>query len=110
MFGLVVRFDLRPGAGRRFDALTNETVEHIRSSEPGTLIYTCHAVEGDPEARVFYELYRDRAAFDAHERYAHTQRFLRLREQHLAAPPRVEFLTAADGAGAAGLRSLVRNG
>ncbi len=98
VFGLVVRFDLRAGAGPRFDALTNETVESIRSSEPGTLIYTCHAVEGDSDARVFYELYRDREAFEEHERQEHVRRFLKEREQYLTAT-RVEFLALQAGKG-----------
>ncbi|WOI59693.1 putative quinol monooxygenase [Streptomyces fradiae] len=34
--------------------------------------------------RVFYELYADRAAFDAHEAQPHTKRFLAEREQCLA--------------------------
>lgn len=98
MFGLVVRFDLRAGAGPSFDALTSETVERIRTSEPGTLIYTWHAVEGEPDARVFYELYRDREAFEAHERQEHVRRFLKEREQYLTAT-RVEFLVLQAGKG-----------
>src|SRR5205809_961757 len=61
--GLVVRFALKHGAGDAFDRLTSETVEQIRAHEPGTLLYAVHRVEGDPDARLFYELYRDRAAF-----------------------------------------------
>jgi quinol monooxygenase YgiN len=34
---------------------------------------------------VFYELYRDRQAFEAHERQEHVRRFLKGREQYLAA-------------------------
>src|SRR4029453_9783009 len=92
MFGLVVRFNLKGGSGPDFDRLTEETVTGIRAAEPGTLIYACHEVEDDPDARVFYELYQDRSAFDAHEQQPHVRRFLAEREQYLAAPPRVEFL------------------
>jgi quinol monooxygenase YgiN len=98
VFGLVVRFDLKAGAGPSFDVLTNETVERIRTSEPGTLIYACHAVEGESDARVFYELYRDREAFEAHERQEHVRRFLKEREQYLTAT-RVEFLALQAGKG-----------
>jgi quinol monooxygenase YgiN len=98
VFGLVVRFDLRVGSGPGFDALTNETVERIRSSEPGTLIYTCHTVEGESDARVFYELYRDREAFEEHERQEHVRRFLSEREQYLTGT-RVEFLALQAGKG-----------
>ena len=93
MFGLVVRFDLVPGAGLAFDALVQETLEEIHLREPRTLIYACHDVEGAPYSRLCYELYEDRAAFDEHEAGNHVRRFLAEREQYLAAPPRVEFLT-----------------
>jgi quinol monooxygenase YgiN len=85
MFGLSVRFtckDMESAEG--FDALVAETVPQIRQHEPGTLVYAVHSVEGKPLERVFYELYRDRAAFDAHEGQAHTRRFLAEREQYLA--------------------------
>jgi quinol monooxygenase YgiN len=82
-FGLVVRFTLAPGAGERFDSLVAETVGQIRMSEPGTLFYACHRVEGEPSQRIFYELYRDRAAFEEHEAQDHVKRFLRDREQYL---------------------------
>jgi quinol monooxygenase YgiN len=82
-FGLVVRFALKQGAGEAFDRLTSQTVEQIRAHEPGTLVYAVHRVEGDPDARLFYELYRDRAAFDYHEAQPHTRTFLAERGQYL---------------------------
>ena len=98
MFGLVVRFDLRPGAEDGFDRLAAETLAGIKGSEPGTLLYLCHVVDGSPHARVFYELYRDRAAFDEHEGQPHVKRFLAEREQFIA-NTRVEFLGPTDGKG-----------
>ena len=103
MFGLVVRFNLKGGSGPAFDKLTDETLAAIRTAEPGTLVYACHEVDGDVDARVFYELYQDRAAFDAHEEQPHVQRFLAEREDYLAGPPRVEFLSLR---GAAGVPSI----
>ena len=99
MFGLVVRFDLKGGSGQDFDKLTEETVTGIRATEPGTLVYACHEVEDDPDARVFYELYQDRSAFDAHEQQPHVRRFHAEREQYMAAAPRVEFMRLRTGAG-----------
>ena len=99
MFGLVVRFDLEAGGAVGFDQLVEETAPLIRAQEPGTLIYACHTVEGEPNARIFYELYRERAAFEEHERQAHVMRFLAERERYFAGPPRVEWLTFQDGKG-----------
>lgn len=92
MFALVVRFDLKDeDAAASFDRLAAETLLGIEAQEPGTLVYATHRVEGEPLARVFYEFYRDRAAFEEHERQPHTLRFLAEREQYLS-DVRVEFL------------------
>ena len=83
-FGLVVRFRLKDGAEAGFDQLVSETVEQIRAAEPGTLVYACHLVPAEPASRIFYELYRDRVAFDEHERQTHTRRFLAERDRYVA--------------------------
>jgi len=100
MFGLVVRFTLKDGVAADFDRLVEMTVSEIHQHEPGTLIYAAHEVEGEPNVRVFYELYRDRSAFDDHERQAHTRRFLTERERYLSGPPQVDFLALQTAAGA----------
>jgi quinol monooxygenase YgiN len=99
MFALTVRFYLRDAeAVAGFDRLVAEMVPLIRSGEPGTLIYAVHRVKDAPLSRVFYELYRDRAAFDAHEGQPHVRRFLAERERYLTGV-RVEFLDAPVGKG-----------
>lgn len=77
MHTLIVRFDLPDAAAaERFDELTAATVPLIRSREPGTLTYQPYTVEGEPLARVFFEVYRDREAQAEHERHPHTAEFL----------------------------------
>ncbi|MGH3981120.1 MAG: putative quinol monooxygenase [Pseudonocardiaceae bacterium] len=93
-FGLVVKFTLLPGHEEVFDQLVSETLRGIRDREPGTLIYTAHRVRDAPSERLFYELYRDREAFDAHQEEPHVRRFLTEREQHLERVE-VDFLTVA---------------
>ncbi len=95
-FALVVRFTVRPGNESAFDELVNVTTAGIRAHERGTLIYACHHVEGAPRERIFYELYANRAAFDAHEAQPHTRHFLASREALLESA-KVDFLTLADG-------------
>ena len=97
MFGLVVRFDLHDEAATsHFDDLVGETLPEIYANEPGTQLYVVHSVEDAPNSRLFYELYVDRAAFDAHESQPHVKRFLREREQYISSL-RVEFLRRIDG-------------
>lgn len=86
-YALTVRFSLRDAeAAQQFDALVARTAEGIRA-EVGTLAYVVHEPVGEPLVRVFYELYADRDAFQAHEGQAHTRHFLKARE---------EFLTSTD--------------
>jgi quinol monooxygenase YgiN len=95
-FALVVRFTVRPGSEEAFDTLTAATTAAIRASEPGTLVYACHRVDQAPQQRIFYELYRNRAAFDTHEEQPHVRRFLQAREA-LLEDVAVDFLSLADG-------------
>ncbi|WP_306364827.1 putative quinol monooxygenase [Nocardia sp. CC227C] len=98
MFALVVRFNLHAEATAAFDELVAETVKGIIEHEPGTLVYATHTVEGEPLARVFYEVYADRAAFEEHERQPHTKHFLSKREEFVDSF-RVEFLSPASDKG-----------
>jgi quinol monooxygenase YgiN len=83
-YGLVVRFTARDtAAAAGFDRLAAETLEGIRSQEPGTLVYVNHVPVDEPNVRVFYELYEDREAFDRHEEQPHVKRFLAERGQYL---------------------------
>jgi quinol monooxygenase YgiN len=102
MFGLCVRFTCKDQASAEaYDRLVAETVEGIKASEPGTLVYACHLVEGQPLQRIFYELYRDRRAFEAHETAPHTRRYLDQRDQYLARTE-VNWLTLQTGKGTGG--------
>jgi quinol monooxygenase YgiN len=96
-FGLVVRFELHYGHEEAFDALTAETVASIRASEPGTMVYLTHTERESPDVRVFYELYRSEAAFQAHEESEHVRRFLAERQQHLRHDPEVWWVAPSNG-------------
>jgi len=95
-FALMVRFTVRQGSEAAFDTLVAQTAAGIRESEPGTLVYACHAVQDQPRQRIFYELYRDRPAFEAHEASPHTRRFLADRTAMLESTD-VDFLDLTDG-------------
>jgi quinol monooxygenase YgiN len=102
MFGLCVRFTCKDQASAEaYDRLVAETVEAIKASEPGTLVYATHTVEGQPLQRIFYELYRDRAAFEAHEASSATRHYLEQRDQYLASTE-VDWLTLQTGKGTDG--------
>ncbi|WP_343069438.1 putative quinol monooxygenase [Streptomyces olivoverticillatus] len=92
-----MRFILRDAAATAaFDELVSQTLDGIRKHEPGTLLYVSHGVPGEPEQRVFYEMYRDRAAFEVHERQPHIRHFLVEREKFVTAAD-VTFLERIEG-------------
>jgi quinol monooxygenase YgiN len=91
---LVVRFDLVDEASaERFDDLTGRAVAAITAKEPGTLVYATHTVQGAPLSRMFYEVYADEAAFQAHEQAPHVIDFHAEKEPLLSGAPVVHFLT-----------------
>lgn len=102
MIGLSVRFTCKDQASAKaYDRLVAETVEGIKAHEPGTLVYAVHEVQGQPLQRIFYELYRDQAAFEAHEAAPHTRRYLDQRDQYLVSTE-VDRLTLQTGKGTGG--------
>jgi quinol monooxygenase YgiN len=93
MLALTVRFDLRDAAAaEEFDRLTNTVVKQIQQHEPGTLVYVTGTVADAPLGRVFFEVYRDQAAKEEHERQPHVRQFHAAKAPLLAAK-RVEILT-----------------
>ncbi len=102
MFGLFVRFTCKDQASAEaYDKLVAETIEAIKTNEPGTLVYASHLVDGEPLQRIFYELYEDKAAFEAHEAASHTRRYLDQRGQYLASTE-VDRLILQAGKGTGG--------
>ncbi|MYS94800.1 MULTISPECIES: putative quinol monooxygenase [Streptomyces] len=96
MFGLFVRFTCKDEeAAVAFDDLVTRTGEQIRANEPGTVIYTVHRVDGRPLERVFYELYRDKDAFEEHESKDYVRAFLSERDRYLSATEvdRLDFVS-----------------
>lgn len=94
MYCLLVRFRvLDEVAARRFDQLTATAVAEITANEPGTLVYATHRPQDEPLTRVFYEVYRDDEAFQAHEHAPHVIDFHARKAELLAGPAEVEVLT-----------------
>ncbi len=75
-YGRILIFTLLEDRVADFDRLAEEAAEHVRTGEPDTLVYVIHLVPNAPLQRIFYEIYRDRVAFDAHESQPYMQRFV----------------------------------
>ena len=93
MFTLLVRFDLPDlDSAKAFDALAAQAIPVIRANEPGTITYVPYGVDGEPLARMFFEVYRDARAHDEHGEQPHTVEFLTA-VRALVTSIRVEQLT-----------------
>jgi len=77
---VVARLRAAKGKGEALAALLTEQVGVVRREEPGCLAYRLHRAADDPELFLFYELYADDAAFDAHRKAPHLAAFRQRRE------------------------------
>lgn len=75
-YGRLLIFTLLDDRVTEFDRLAGQTAEEVRIGEPGTLVYVIHLVPNAPLQRIFYEIYRDRVAFDSHESQPYMKRFV----------------------------------
>lgn len=99
MYALEVRLELRSAdTATVFDRLAIDAVEHIAEFEQGTVSYAIYALDSDPKVRIVYEIYRDRAAFESHQKQQHTKNFLEQRDRYIAfSKARVLTLVAHSG-------------
>jgi len=90
-YGRIQIFTLLDDKAADFDRLAEQTAEEVRIGEPDTLVYVIHLVPNAPMQRIFYEIYRDRAAFDSHENKSYTQRFVAERRSYVLATNVIEL-------------------
>jgi autoinducer 2-degrading protein len=74
-FVLVVEFEVKPEAAERFLALIAENARASVSSEPGCLQFDVTRAEDASNRILLYEVYKDRAAFEAHGQMPHFAAF-----------------------------------
>jgi quinol monooxygenase YgiN/uncharacterized membrane protein YhaH (DUF805 family) len=90
-YGQITVYTLLDGRESAFDQLTREAVRAAQQDEPGTLIYACHEVVGAPTQRIFYQLFRDEAAFQEHQRRPYVRQFLTDSRSHVIATNVIEL-------------------
>jgi lipopolysaccharide exporter len=87
----IVIFTLAGDQAAHFDRLAAAAAKEVGAKEPGTLMHAVHHVPNSPLQRVFYEIYRDRAAFDAHENQPYMKRFAAERRSCVVATRVIEL-------------------
>jgi quinol monooxygenase YgiN len=71
MFVLLVQVEVRPELLEEFRAAVVENARRSVERDPGCLRFDVHAVEGQPTAFVYYEVYTGEAAWLAHRTSPH---------------------------------------
>ncbi len=90
-YGQITVYTLLDGREGAFDRLSRDAVRAAQQGEPGTLIYACHEVVGAPTQRIFYQLFRDTAAFQEHQRRPYVRQFLADSRSHVIATNVIEL-------------------
>ncbi len=78
---VVAKVRAAKGKGDALAALLKEQVAVVRKTEPGCLVYRPHRSTKDPELFIFYEQYKDDAAFETHRKSPHLAAFRERRER-----------------------------
>ena len=74
-FVIVVDFHLKPGAKAAFRRLIDDNARASCRDEPGCRRFDVLEAPNDADRILLYEIYDDRAAFDAHIKTRHFARF-----------------------------------
>ncbi len=94
-YGRIMIYSLIEGHADAFDRLAAEVAHAVRQTEPGTLVYACHAVDSSPDQRLFYQLFRDANSVEAHTRQPHVQRFAQEARAHVSGTNVIELTVSA---------------
>lgn len=94
-FVVVAEFVVKPGCMDAFMAHALDDASHSLSEEAGCLQFDVLRLSDQPDAVVFYEVYRSQQAFDAHLRTPHVERFRAILTQLVQSERPVRLLARA---------------
>jgi quinol monooxygenase YgiN len=88
---ITVEFRLKPGMRTAFRPLMDDNARSSMRDEPGCRRFDVLEPAGQPDVIFLYEIYDDRAAFDAHVRSPHFLKFQAETEGFIAGKSVVEY-------------------
>lgn len=97
MITVLAKLKIRPDGREAFEAAAAEMIEHVKANEPQTLQYVLLRSQGDANEFVFYEVYSDQAALDAHGTSAQMQKFFGAVGALLAGQPEIKTYEEISG-------------
>ena len=81
VLSIVAKIRAAKGKGDALAALLEEQAGVVRKAEPGCLVYRPHRPTKDPDLFIFYEQYKDDAAFDVHRKAPYLAAYRERREK-----------------------------
>ena len=90
---LLAKLKVQPGKEAEFEGAAKEMIATVKTAEPGTLAYILHKNTKDPTEFIYYEVYQDQAAFDAHGKSDHMRAFGGKIGGILAGRPELTFIS-----------------
>jgi len=94
-FVLVVNLEIKPGEVDRFMAMALENAKASRETEPGCRQFDVLVDPNDRAKVMFYEVYADEAAFQAHQQTAHFKSYFDKALGYLASRGRTFYTRVA---------------
>ncbi len=93
---IVAKLKAKQGSETEMEEALRAMIPKVRE-EPGALIYILNRSVKDPTVFVFYEVYKDQAAFDFHTRTPHMAELQSKLPSLLDGRPAIDILTELDG-------------
>jgi quinol monooxygenase YgiN len=94
---IIVDFKLKPGGMEDFRRLIDANARDSCWTEPGCRRFDVCVPNGESDRVLLYEIYEDRAAFDAHLKTAHFDVFNRESTPLIASKTVAEYSLACEG-------------
>jgi len=91
-FTLLATIKAKPGKETEVTEICNQLAREVHAQEKDCLMYIPHVTQNDPTEIVFFEKYKDKAAFQAHEESAYFQKAAQKFEALLEGEIQVKFL------------------
>lgn len=99
-YAIIVDFHLKPGAASSFRRLIDANARDSCRHEPGCRRFDVLAPAGETDRIVLYEIYLDRAAFEAHLKTSHFAAFDAASRDLVAGKNVTEFGLVCEGTAA----------
>lgn len=94
---VVAKIKVKKGREAEAEAAFRKQIDFVTREEPDTLLYVMHRGRKDASTFLFYEQYRDAAAFDRHGKSAAMQELFKTLSPLLDGAPAIELYDEVAG-------------